>query len=291
MFVIILLASIAAGCAPQNEESAELKEVVIGVYEPMTGSQAAGGVQTMQGVNLAYEQRGEVLGKPIRLVLVDNRSDKAESATAMTRLIEQEKPLPWSAVMALPTPWLAEKSLRRQVFLSWAAHQPIRLSLKARSFISAPALLIRSRVRVMAKYAVENGIKRWQSFRIFPKTILLDWLPSSKMHGSNWLGLQMALLPRPPTRMVTRISLPRWVLLKTLKPFSPPVTMGMLPCWWTGTWIGIWSGLFIGWLMTWEAPERNLDRTGKLPKELSSAHTILPKPPPPQPLNHLWTLL
>ena len=75
---------------PAAEEPAGPDEIVIGVYEPMTGAQAAGGELTMQGVNLAYEQHKEVLGTPIRLVLVDNRSDKAESATAMTRLIEQE---------------------------------------------------------------------------------------------------------------------------------------------------------------------------------------------------------
>ena len=75
---------------PAVEEASGPDEVVIGVYEPMTGAQAAGGELTMQGVNLAYEQHKEVLGTPIRLVLVDNRSDKAESATAMTRLIEQE---------------------------------------------------------------------------------------------------------------------------------------------------------------------------------------------------------
>jgi len=56
----------------------------------MTGAFAAGGEFTMQGVNLAYKQNPEVLGTPIRMVLVDNRSDKTEAATAMSRLIEQE---------------------------------------------------------------------------------------------------------------------------------------------------------------------------------------------------------
>ncbi len=89
--VIALLVSACQSQAGAPAATEKPKEVVIGVYEPMTGAQAAGGQLTMQGVNLAYETHSEVLGTKIRLVLVDNRSDKAESATAMTRLIEQEK--------------------------------------------------------------------------------------------------------------------------------------------------------------------------------------------------------
>ncbi|GAP14769.1 amino acid/amide ABC transporter substrate-binding protein, HAAT family [Longilinea arvoryzae] len=94
MMVLTVFALLVSACQSQTGAPAATekpKEVVIGVYEPMTGAQAAGGQLTMQGVNLAYETHKEVLGTPIRLVLVDNRSDKAESATAMTRLIEQEK--------------------------------------------------------------------------------------------------------------------------------------------------------------------------------------------------------
>lgn len=79
------------GGAAQPAAVEKPAEAVIGVYEPMTGAQAAGGELTMQGVNLAYKQVPEVLGVPIKMVLVDNRSDKAEAATAMQRLIEQEK--------------------------------------------------------------------------------------------------------------------------------------------------------------------------------------------------------
>lgn len=79
--------------APEKEaapEEAAPDEAVIGVYEPMTGAFAAGGEFTMQGVNLAHKLHPEVMGVPLKLVAVDNRSDKAEAATAMSRLIEQE---------------------------------------------------------------------------------------------------------------------------------------------------------------------------------------------------------
>lgn len=64
--------------------------IKIGVYEPMTGALAAGGQQTMEGIDLAYELRNEALGRPIKLFLVDNKSEKVEAANAMARLIDKE---------------------------------------------------------------------------------------------------------------------------------------------------------------------------------------------------------
>lgn len=65
--------------------------IKIGIYEPMTGDKAAGGQQTMEGIELAKELRGEVLGRPIETILVDNKSDKVEAANAMARLIDKDQ--------------------------------------------------------------------------------------------------------------------------------------------------------------------------------------------------------
>ena len=70
--------------------AAEPDVIKIGVFEPMTGAMAAGGEQTWEGIELAKEQRSEVLGKPIEVVLVDNKSEKVEAANAMARLIDAE---------------------------------------------------------------------------------------------------------------------------------------------------------------------------------------------------------
>jgi branched-chain amino acid transport system substrate-binding protein len=68
-----------------------VEPIVIGVFEPMTGPYAAGGQLTMEGVNLAAEQVKEVLGRPIELVLVDNKSEKVEASNAVSRLIQFNK--------------------------------------------------------------------------------------------------------------------------------------------------------------------------------------------------------
>ncbi len=106
--VILASCAPAATPTPQVIEKVETKVVVvtptppppaplpdvikIGCYEPMTGGMAAGGQQTWEGVELCNKlYKSEVLGKPIEVVLADNKSDKTEAAMAMSYLIEDEK--------------------------------------------------------------------------------------------------------------------------------------------------------------------------------------------------------
>ncbi|MDD2206184.1 MAG: ABC transporter substrate-binding protein [Aminobacterium sp.] len=63
----------------------------IGVYLPLTGQNAFGGQLELDGVKMAHEEIPEVMGKKIELIVVDNKSDKVESANAVKRLIEKEK--------------------------------------------------------------------------------------------------------------------------------------------------------------------------------------------------------
>lgn len=65
--------------------------IKIGVFEPLTGASAAGGQMTLEGIKLANEQNGTVLGKKVEIVVVDNKSDKVEAANAVSRLIEKDK--------------------------------------------------------------------------------------------------------------------------------------------------------------------------------------------------------
>jgi len=112
VLTIILLVSVlltscapAAPAAPEAEQpaaevpaveevaepEAEIPDVIkIGVNETMTGWGAPYGDMTWKGIQLAHEHKPEVLGKPIELVLVDNKSEKSESAIAAQRLVEVE---------------------------------------------------------------------------------------------------------------------------------------------------------------------------------------------------------
>jgi branched-chain amino acid transport system substrate-binding protein len=80
------------GCnSKQNSKSNVDSDVIkIGVFEPMTGANAAGGQLEVEGVKLANKLYPTVFGKKVELAFADNKSDKVESASAASNLIEQE---------------------------------------------------------------------------------------------------------------------------------------------------------------------------------------------------------
>lgn len=89
MVMLLMCSIVFTGCAPQK--AAESDVIKIGVFEPMTGANAAGGAMEVEGVKLANKLFPEVLGKKIELVIVDNKSDKVEAANAATKLIDNDK--------------------------------------------------------------------------------------------------------------------------------------------------------------------------------------------------------
>lgn len=84
---------ILGGCSSKSDKPSydESDVIKIGVFEPMTGANAAGGELEVEGVKLANKLYPTVLGKKIELVYADNKSDKVEAASAASNLIEQEK--------------------------------------------------------------------------------------------------------------------------------------------------------------------------------------------------------
>ena len=101
-FVSALLASavalsLVAGCGGGDKKKEEKKPaaaagaVKVGVFLPLTGDNAAGGELELRGIKLANKLNPEINGKKIELVIADNKSDKAESANVVARLIEKDK--------------------------------------------------------------------------------------------------------------------------------------------------------------------------------------------------------
>ena len=95
---LLVSALVVSGCGTQTKSpsettgnSAGADVIKIGVFEPMTGANAAGGALEVEGVKLANKLYPEVLGKKVELVLVDNKSDKVEASSAASRLVEKEK--------------------------------------------------------------------------------------------------------------------------------------------------------------------------------------------------------
>ncbi|MFT3847925.1 MAG: ABC transporter substrate-binding protein [Propionivibrio sp.] len=91
--LLTLAAALAAsvsivGCSGSSTSSDVIK---IGVFEPLTGANGAGGADEYDGIKLANKLFPEVLGKKVQLVVVNNKSDKVEAANAATVLAQKEK--------------------------------------------------------------------------------------------------------------------------------------------------------------------------------------------------------
>lgn len=94
-FAVLLIVSLIIGCGNEaTETSGETSNnegvIKIGVFEPMTGAAAAGGQMTVEGIELANKTKSEVLGREVEIVVVDNKSDKVESANAVSSLIDKD---------------------------------------------------------------------------------------------------------------------------------------------------------------------------------------------------------
>jgi branched-chain amino acid transport system substrate-binding protein len=87
---VALAASGFSGC----RSSGNVNEVVVGHYASTTGSEATFGQSTDNGIRMAVEEinaAGGVSGKKIRLITYDDKSDAREAATAVTRLVTNDR--------------------------------------------------------------------------------------------------------------------------------------------------------------------------------------------------------
>jgi branched-chain amino acid transport system substrate-binding protein len=83
----VAAAALLVSCGP----AADANVIKIGVFEPLTGANGAGGADEYDGIKLANKLYPTVLGKTVQLVAVDNKSDKVEAANAATVLTQKEK--------------------------------------------------------------------------------------------------------------------------------------------------------------------------------------------------------
>jgi branched-chain amino acid transport system substrate-binding protein len=89
--MLLLTSCVTKNTSDSGKTSTSSGTIKIGVFEPMTGANAAGGALEIEGIKLANKLYPEVLGKKVELVIVDNKSDKVEAANAANRLVSYEK--------------------------------------------------------------------------------------------------------------------------------------------------------------------------------------------------------
>lgn len=84
-------ALVTAGCGGEKKSDNIVK---IGVVSEMTGGSATYGNSVVNGMKLAQKEinaAGGILGKKVELVVADSKSEPAEAANAMSKLVNQDK--------------------------------------------------------------------------------------------------------------------------------------------------------------------------------------------------------
>ncbi|HIU63943.1 MAG TPA: ABC transporter substrate-binding protein [Candidatus Avacidaminococcus intestinavium] len=90
--VSMLMLTVLTGCGSAKKGSEDT--IKIGANLEMTGSSASYGKSAQNGIRLAIEDanaKGGVLGKKLEVVIADNKSEAAEAANAMQKLVAQDK--------------------------------------------------------------------------------------------------------------------------------------------------------------------------------------------------------
>ena len=86
--LVTLMALSVTGCGGKSE-----KDIKIGLLNEMTGGNATIGTAAANGAKMAIKEinaKGGVLGKQLKAVSADNKSEPAEAANAMTKLLMQD---------------------------------------------------------------------------------------------------------------------------------------------------------------------------------------------------------
>ena len=72
------------------------KEIVVGQYGSLTGAQATFGISTRNGIELATDElnaKGGIGGVKVRMVVEDDQGKPEEAATAVSKIISQDRPV------------------------------------------------------------------------------------------------------------------------------------------------------------------------------------------------------
>lgn len=88
---VALLGALAGWLALTPGRALAAEAVKLGVVFPLSGPEAAYGDCGLKGLKLAKENRPQVLGRPVDLILADNQGEKIASANETSRLIREDK--------------------------------------------------------------------------------------------------------------------------------------------------------------------------------------------------------
>ncbi len=157
---MLMVLTLFTACAQKGPAAPSNADVIkIGVFEPLTGENGGGGLQELGGIQYANKMYPEVLGKKIELVVVDNKSDKGEATTAVTRLIEQEKVVAIIGSYGSGVSIAAGDIIKNAKIPAMGASCTNPMVTQGNEFYFRACFLDPFQGRVMANYAIQKGAK------------------------------------------------------------------------------------------------------------------------------------
>ncbi|MGB4439682.1 MAG: ABC transporter substrate-binding protein [Sedimentibacter sp.] len=164
LLCFLMVLSLFTGCSQSQNASgdaaADSSNVIkIGVFEPLTGENGGGGLQELDGIKYANKMYPEVLGKKIELVIVDNKSDKGEATTAVSRLIEKENVVAIIGSYGSGVSIAAGDIIKKAQIPAMGASCTNPMVTQGNDFYFRACFLDPFQGRVMANYAISQGAK------------------------------------------------------------------------------------------------------------------------------------
>lgn len=93
LLIPLAIAGLVAGCGGGEQKSGGADTIKVGANLEMTGGSANFGISGSNGAKLAvaeFNAKGGLNGKKVELIIADNKSEAAESATAMQKLAQEK---------------------------------------------------------------------------------------------------------------------------------------------------------------------------------------------------------
>jgi len=162
--VVIVSAAVAIGLLVIRPWSPSSKEIKLGATFPLTGEVASYGQKAKRGIEMAVEDqnaRGGILGKQITVDFQDDRNDKKEAVSIMTKFATIDKvPVVFGSAGSSVSLAIAPLANRYKVILISPISSSSKLSTEGGDFFFRTVPADDLQAEVLSKWVFDSGAKR-----------------------------------------------------------------------------------------------------------------------------------
>lgn len=163
LFTVVLLAGIGIVCVTGCRDK-QATSIQIGATFPLTGEVASYGQKAKRGIELAVEElntAGGLLGKPVRIDFQDDRNDKKEAVSIMTKFAAIDKvPVVFGSAGSSVTLAIAPLANRYKVVLISPISSSSQLSTEGGPYFFRTCPADDLQAEVLTNWVKESGAKQ-----------------------------------------------------------------------------------------------------------------------------------